>query len=158
MSYRARDIGLVCLNGHDVNNRSTTEPQYNADYCPKCGAKTISECPHCSEPINGEYLDPNISAGRPALFCHACGKPYPWTEKKAEALEEMIAELVGFEAGELEKLKESIPDLICETPKSDIAVFRYRNAIIKAGTIGGKALYDLAASVAGSVIANKLTG
>jgi hypothetical protein len=94
----------------------------------------------------------------PPGHCHACGKPYPWTERRANALAEMIAELDGLDNEDREKLTKSIPDILAETPGSDVAVLRYKKAIAKAGKVAGKTLYDLVINVAGSAIAQKFTG
>jgi len=79
------DIQQVCLNGHQINSSYKRYPEYNKDYCDKCGEKTIYLCPNCNNPIRGYHsIDGVISfAGTPIpKNCEKCGKPFPWTERK----------------------------------------------------------------------------
>ena len=144
------DVGMVCMNGHAVNSMAATAPQHNEKFCSKCGAAAIQECPQCHERIRGYYHYENVFGGSwyvPA-HCHACGKPYPWTQGKAEALGEMIEELDGLSDEEREKLKVSIPDIIADTPKSETAALRFKKAVAKVGQAGGKMLMDVITNVA----------
>jgi hypothetical protein len=38
-----------------INSTARWSPQYNQDYCDKCGEKTITQCPGCNTPIRGMY-------------------------------------------------------------------------------------------------------
>jgi hypothetical protein len=152
------DKALICVNGHLINSGADTDPGKNSAFCPKCGAATVAACSHCNEPIRGDEYDEgrktwhgtpsNIGFRRVPAHCHACGKPYPWIERKAEALGEMIEELDGLSDDEREKLKKSIPDIIADTPKSETAAFRFKRAITKVGQAGGKLLTDFLTNVA----------
>ncbi|MEX0776119.1 MAG: DUF2321 domain-containing protein [Phycisphaeraceae bacterium] len=151
---------VVCGNGHVVSCLATNRPEEKASHCSRCGEATISACPACKSAIRGFYQKttkiPMIPRKwGPPSHCHACGKPYPWTELKTKALAEVIVELEGLDDTERENLTKSIPDILAETPKSDIAVLRYKKAIAKAGKVAGKALYDLVVNVAGSAIAQR---
>ena len=53
---------LVCLNGHLITDHLLSAPQRAAPFCKKCGAETISECPSCTAPIQGNYIVPNVIA------------------------------------------------------------------------------------------------
>jgi len=53
-------------------------------------------------------------------------------------------------------LKESIPDAIAETPKTEIAIARFKKAIIKAGVIGGKLLTDTLSKVAAEIVVKSI--
>lgn len=75
------DIQQVCKNGHQINDSYKKSPQFNSDYCDKCGEKTITECEFCNEPIRGRYTTYGVidlSKTRVPNSCHKCGKPYPW--------------------------------------------------------------------------------
>lgn len=153
---------LVCLNGHLINEDADVNPAKNCKACPKCGADTLSECSACGKSIRGAYWESNgyfieSDCCRLANFCHACGKPYPWTERKQEALKELLNEVIEQEAERL-KLVESIPDIITETPRSDLAVFRFQRALSKLSGYAHKTLRDMIVSTAASVVANKITG
>src|SRR6266699_2211008 len=104
------DVALICLNGHTVNDSSRTSPQFNKKFCDRCGEPTTSECPACKAPIKGDYKAPGfivIGHGEmpPPAYCEACGKGFPWTERKLAAAREVIDELHELSKEEQEKLK-----------------------------------------------------
>jgi hypothetical protein len=68
------------------------------------------------------------------LFATNCGKPYPWTTRRAEALAEAIDELDELQAADRDKLKQSIPDVLRETAKTETAAARFGKAIRGAGS------------------------
>ena len=114
----------------------------------------MSACAKCDVPIRGYFhMDNVIRSGnwRPPRYCHECGAAYPWTERRREALVAAIEELDELSQDERNRLKESIPDVIQETPKTQTAVARFKKAIAKAGTVGGKVLYDVFCKVAAEV-------
>ncbi len=154
------DVALVCLNGHAVNDASQRSPAHNAEYCDICGEKSINACPACKTPIRGEYHVPGVvSIGfvwKPPAYCHACGKAYPWTERKVDALAEAIDEAEQLSPDEKAKLKQSIPDLVVETPKSNTAAAHLKSGIAKAGKTGGKLIYDVAIKVAADVVTKSI--
>jgi hypothetical protein len=153
------DVGLVCLNGHAVNSDSRSSPEHNVKFCKQCGEKTIDACPACGVAIRGSYNVAGILDMHEwpvPKHCHGCGAPYPWTERKKEALLAGIAELDELTEAERDKLKEAIPDVLSETPKTETAVARYKKAIIKAGAIGGKLLNDILTKVAAEVVVKSL--
>jgi len=82
-----RDVQQVCLNGHQITDSVNKYPQDMKEYCPKCGAKTITKCPKCNEPIPGHIYYEGVFRTTTRLYpepvpsyCHKCGSPYPWTE------------------------------------------------------------------------------
>lgn len=160
MSESYYDVALICLNGHSVNSSSRELPQLSADYCNECGEKAINQCTHCNMPIRGYYHSGVIGGyeWEPPAYCHACGQPYPWTQRKTDALAEAIDEAERLTAEEKETLKQSIPDILNQTPKTDAAAARFKRAIAKAGQTGGKLIYDIAVKVATDAVVIKLLG
>ncbi|MBE3037345.1 MAG: DUF2321 domain-containing protein [Chloroflexi bacterium] len=147
MGYYA--VGMACLNGHKIAGNAEGAPEFCGEFCSTCGERTITQCPVCKQNIRGYYQGGGIGYGWTlCAFCHACGKPYPWTVRKAEAIEEMLDELDGLSPEDREKLKKSIPDIIADTPKSETAALRFKKAIAKVGQVGGKMLLDVLTSVA----------
>ena len=152
------DKALICANGHLINSAADGDAGRNAAFCQKCSAAAVAACSHCNEPIRGDEYDEGretwngtpsrIGFRRVPGYCHACGKPYPWTEHKAEALQEMIDELDELSDDEREKLKVSIPDIIADTPKSETAALRFKKAVAKVGQAGGKLLMNVLTKVA----------
>ena len=84
------DVMQVCLNGHQITDNYNRYPEHRKDFCDKCGEKTITRCPKCNEPIRGDYHVEGVLAIKETPvpeFCHKCGAPYPWTERKAKIKE-----------------------------------------------------------------------
>ncbi len=149
------DVALVCLNGHDINPSSQYNPEFNTDFCTECGEPTIDACPECKEPIRGYHQESMGQWTLPKHY-HKCGKPYPWTKRKTEALADAIDELDELSETERGKLKESIPDVIHETTRTTTAIARFKKAIVKGGAIGGKLLTDILSKVAAEIVVKSL--
>ncbi len=152
------DRALICRNGHLINSCAEGDPARNSKFCEKCGEPAVGQCESCGEPIRGEEFEAQegwvdvtrryLGFRRIPQHCHGCGKPYPWTERRAEAIQEVLDELDGLTDEDCEKLKKSIPDIIADTPKSDTAALRFKKAIAKVGQSGGKILVDILTNVA----------
>lgn len=73
----------VCLKGHQITDHYNEWSQFRQDFCNKCGAKTIHECPKCNTPIRGDYVVENFFGGStPVPYnCHKCGAKYPWARR-----------------------------------------------------------------------------
>lgn len=136
---------FICKNGHEI---SSTTYSCNDKFCTKCGSPIISKCPNCNTTIRGcydsqfEYL---VDYDVPA-YCPACGKPYPWTAAAIEATMYMIQES-DIQNTDQEKLIESLPDMIAETPKTQLAAVRYKKAAAVGGFIA-EGLRDFAVNFA----------
>lgn len=116
------DVAQICLNGHVINRTSQRNPEFNKKFCDQCGAETISACPECNAPLQGEYhvagvADLSLHWPPADSFCHNCGKPYPWTQARLEAAEEFADILGDIPEKEREKLKQSLTDLVADTPR-----------------------------------------
>lgn len=123
------DTAQVCLNGHLINACAQTRPQRSEKFCTKCGAETVVACPLCKAAIRGYFHIPRVySPGpkNPPAFCHECGKPYPWTERRIEAARELADESVELDSGEKESLKATFNDLVRDTPKTPLAAQRFQ--------------------------------
>lgn len=151
------DTAQVCLNGHTINNRYHECPEINQDYCDECGQKTIYQCQNCNKEIRGKYNVPDVvvlSTGKPKPpnFCHNCGKPYPWTEKRKQAFLEMADELNELSSEEKEKLKMSLDDLIVETPKTKVAETKFKKILGKLR----KESYEIVKSILTDILSETL--
>ena len=69
------------------------------------------------------------------IFCPDCGKPYPWTEAKLKAAQELADELENLSPEECDLLKKSIDDIVRETPQATVAVSRFKRLVAKAGPV-----------------------
>jgi len=132
------DVSQICINGHTITDTANSSPELMQKFCDKCGESTISACPKCNISIRGEYqVEGMITVGSsipPAPhFCHECGHPYPWTLRKINAAKELGDELDELSAPEREKLKFSLDDLIKDSPKTEVATFRFKKIMSKVG-------------------------
>jgi len=133
----------ICLNGHTITSMIDRHRRTTADFCGKCGAQTIEKCPHCEQPIRGIYTlegKPLSKSYSPPAYCHNCGKPYPWTESALEAMKEIIREDEDLFDDEKERMSQSLPDLLSETPRTDLAIMRVKKFALRATKEVGSAL------------------
>lgn len=132
----------ICLNGHVV---SYTEANF-AKYCTLCGQATISECPHCHEPIHGVYKIEAVSSYSKFIreyYCSNCGKLYPWTQRIIDSAVEALSNDKSLDDETLQILKNAIPDLITETPQTQISIAKYKRYLDKADKIVKDTLYHV---------------
>lgn len=136
------DVALICENGHLINSYHHKYAEDNSSYCSICGAPTICKCRSCSKEIKGHsigefsYLsDYNIPA-----YCEYCGKPFPWTESALTSAQLIIQEEEDLSDLSKNALIDSLPDIIIETPKTNLAVVRIKKALTSAGKFTSDAL------------------
>lgn len=75
------EVMQVCKNGHQITANYNGAPQFRQDRCEKCGAETIYKCQKCGADIKGKYISANVidlSSVDVPLYCHKCGRAYPW--------------------------------------------------------------------------------
>lgn len=139
MSYYT---GFICTNGHAV---STLSYSCSDKYCTKCGSPIVSRCDNCGTIIRGRY-DGNYgfaSNYKVPSYCHSCGNPYPWTSAAIEATIAMLEESeLSFD--DQEKIKSVLPDVITETPRTQLASIRFKKAMAAGGTFVAEGLRDFA--------------
>jgi len=146
----------VCPNGHVVTQTFDATPQHSEQFCTRCGAKTLTACLGCGEPIRGAYQwgTTNLAgepAGdwnyRPPSFCPQCGRPYPWTETSLKAARELADETEELSSDEREQLKRSLDDLVTDTPRTGLAIVRFKKLATKGGQVVAQGLKQILVSV-----------
>jgi len=92
----------------------------------------------------------------PPAFCHACGKPYPWTEAALRAAQDLASELVSLSPEERQVLAGSLSDIIRDTPRTALAATRFKALVAKAGPAAAQAfkkiITEMATDVAKKII------
>lgn len=149
----------ICENGHIITDDIQFASARMSKFCADCGAATITECPSCGEPIRGMYSAPeSYSFGMDGVpsFCHACGAAFPWTKTRLEQAAELAGELEGLSDPEIAQLRESIPELSRDTPKTELATVRYKRIMAKAGGYAAGMLRDVVVSVATDAVKKHL--
>ena len=133
----------ICLNGHVI---SGTKPNVYS-HCSKCGAETISNCPNCNAPIHGQAINKDgyvsYKLKKPDSCCYNCGKPYPWTERIIRASVELLSMDENLDEDTKELLKTLVPDLLFETPMSQVAATRFKINLSKASEFVCNGLHQL---------------
>jgi len=77
-------VARICLKGHLITVSLKNFPDAE-NFCKKCGAKGIDNCINCNAEIEG--VSSYFFGYTIPLFCHSCGKPYPWADKMTEVTE-----------------------------------------------------------------------
>lgn len=156
------ETGQACLNGHAITGYASSSPERSQAHCSQCGAPTIVACPNCSAPLHGEYMVPGVFiaglAWTPDDYCYSCGQPYPWQAAAEEATAEMARELFFLAPEDRELLAKSIPDLLRETPRTNLAISRVKRLLARTGEESGKQFLAALKDVAVAVVTKELFG
>lgn len=124
----------ICKNGHVLDKFDANKQKF----CSTCGSDVISACPQCNNSIRGlmklNYAYVGVRDYPRPDYCHTCGKPYPWTELAIKNASLLIQE--EFDLPEQLKFSviESLPDIITETPGTNVAVVRVKKFLMSAGS------------------------
>jgi hypothetical protein len=127
------DVAQICLNGHVVNPHFHDAPSYNAQRCRDCGSETINCCVECKKPIRGARTRAFAMNWRAPRFCENCGKPYPWTNTALEAAREVAEETSNLTDAEKSELKNSLDDIVRDSPRTTVAISKFKRLAVKAG-------------------------
>lgn len=146
----------ICENGHVMSSTQANSQKF----CSKCGAPTISECPNCHTLLRGTYeVEGVITIGvkyQKEYYCHHCGKPYPWTQKTIDSAVEILSLDQDLNDDQREVLKNAIPDLLVETPKTSVSIARYKLFLQKAPELISNALYQVFVDVLSEAVRKSL--
>ena len=157
------DVAQVCLNGHIITRNAESAPEFRRRFCPKCGEPTITKCPHCQSPIPGEYhVEGVVVVTRhtppPPKFCHACGAPYPWTERKIKAAKALADEMENLSPSEKKTLKQSLDELYRDTPEAEVAAVRFKRIMAKVGKESYIAMKEIMIGIVSEAVRKSLFG
>jgi hypothetical protein len=127
-------IAQICVNGHVVSANLKSIKTKEGKYCEECGKQTITNCQVCKNPIQGWSYNPNVIMAvsfTPPNFCLSCGKAFPWMESKINAVQELIDLENSLTDDDKIMMKSSIDDVISETPKTSVAVVKFKIGVKK---------------------------
>ena len=144
-------MAQVCINGHSTNAYADSRPQHNQQFCDQCGAATITACQHCNIPIRGKYMARgglSIAGYTPPNFCNNCGQGYPWTESRLQAAEQLADMIEKFTDEDKQQLKESIRNIIRDTPQTLISAVKFQTLMAKAGPVMKAAVWETISEMA----------
>jgi hypothetical protein len=89
-------------------------------------------------------------------FCHECGKPYPWTERKMDEVYKLIDKNKKLNSSEKEVLKKLIWEIVIESPKKDLAIEEAKRPLQKMGDEAVKLLKSLLIDLLSEVVKRQL--
>lgn len=134
----------ICLNGHMMTD--SAERGFGSKFCTQCGEGTITTCENCKSNIKGEYHVDGvfcIGGSTPVKpYCDACGKAYPWTQRKLDGVAELAEAMEELTTYERQTLSELMPHLIEETPRTQAAGFKVTAIVAKLASPAKKVMQD----------------
>ena len=130
------ETAQICKNGHVIDAVNELSDLAKS-FCPKCGQGIIIKCEQCDSPIQGRiHIDSVISSRRlersPA-YCYNCGKPFPWTVSNLASINELLDLDDKLSDKEKDVIRDCVPDLLAETPKTQVAVVKSKILMKKMG-------------------------
>jgi hypothetical protein len=145
------DDAEVCLNGHVINPTVRASPELNRNYCPDCGARTITNCSNCGTAIRGDYHSSVVVAigfpYDPPAYCGECGSAFPWVEARLAAARELAKDLEELSEQERQELAASLDDLVRDVPMTQVSAGRFKRLVAKAGAGAADAFRDVLVDV-----------
>lgn len=151
----------VCMNGHVINSMADEYPESNAPYCDQCGEKTITACPDCNAKIKGHYNVPGVvsfAGYQKPGFCDSCGKQYPWTQRTQEAIYELIEFSDKLSDTEKADFKDSVNNLLVQSPKTNTAVVKFKTYAQKTGKEIAGGIKDIIVDVVSETVKKAIWG
>ena len=151
MFPKGYQVAQVCINGHVVTDTIKSLDDVKGEFCETCGKRTITACQKCKEFIKGQFYNPDfvfIGTLDPPSFCFSCGNPFPWTESKIRALKELIDFENNLNEDEKKTMKENIDDIISETPRTNVAVVKFKVGLGKVGLEVAKEIRKIIVDIA----------
>jgi hypothetical protein len=155
------DNAQICSNGHIVNSSARSYPERNSNFCPNCGAASLTTCSNCNAPIRGQYLPDGLALVgpyHPPSYCPNCGKAYPWTDSKIEALKELIELDDKNTDAEKAALAADLPDLVRDTARTQVAATRFQKFLVKAASGTASAIRDIVVDIASEAAKKTIFG
>lgn len=139
---------LICENGHIFKSDLKDLENEEFEFCTECSAKLISSCLKCNKDIPGkeyeilqtrntkfcgnssEFEIETLGDFIKPAYCPYCGEEFPWTKELLVAGTEILDKL-SIAQRQIENLKETFPDLLVRTPKSELVALKYNEALSK---------------------------
>jgi hypothetical protein len=149
----------TCLNGHVVSNEAEYEPVQ--EYCHKCGAKVIANCPKCDGLLRGQHKYRSVKPDpKPDAYCVHCGAPLPWTESHVAAVRDIASEIDSLNDTDRKTLGEILPDLVARetTPRTELGIVKMKTLLKKGGATFYEASNKLLVDVLSEAVKKSLFG
>lgn len=130
-------IAEACPNGHVSTNSADANPEFREKFCSKCGEETSTKCSHCNTGIRGEYYVEGVidfgSQYKPPAFCHNCGNPFEWTQRRISSAVELVQECEELSDNDLVQFENDLKALTKDSPQVQVASMRFKKNMNKLG-------------------------
>ena len=104
------------------------------NFVPKCGKETIIQCDSCEAPLRGKLIGSmKFRNSPPKPYCYDCGKPYPWTREAIKVAQDLAKENTELDEKDRRILSESIPEILNDSPRTKLAISRFKKIMTKVG-------------------------
>lgn len=143
-------VAQVCPNGHSPTSSADEYHELREAFCSKCGEATFTACPSCNVPVRGHYYVAGFLSTRPyepPAYCHSCGKPFPWTERKVAAAVELVEVGGDLSSEEVAQFRSDLTELTRDSPKTQVASLRFKKVMTKVGTGIASGVRDIVVDV-----------
>lgn len=144
-------VAQICPNGHVATQAADQNPELREAFCSRCGEATIMSCPKCNAPIRGNYeVEGVFGLGddyEPPAFCHNCGSPLPWTDRKIAAAVELIEVSADLSSEEVHQFRSDLTELTKDSPKTQVASLRFRKMMAKVGNSVASGVRDIVVDI-----------
>lgn len=141
-------VPRYCESGHYLGDVDARQAANAPPGCGECGVAALAACPACGEHFASKLGEGGVYdlSGRDTLpdnYCIHCREPFPWTVAALEALEELAGELENLKPGQADLLVRSLPDLLAQTPRTEVAVVRLKKILATAAGDARAAIVSL---------------
>jgi hypothetical protein len=83
----------------------------------------------------------------PPLFCHNCGTPFPWTQRKIDAAVELTEVTTNLSGDEVKQFRSDLEELTKNTPKMQVSAYRFKETMKKVGSATASGVRDIVVDV-----------
>lgn len=151
------DEAWICENGHTINSCIHEMPEKNTEFCEKCGAKTVKTCPSCEKPIRGfDWESSGLSSYKVPSYCIHCGSPFPWTQSKIQAAEELIRLNEDLNDPEKEDFVGAVQEIGKDSPQAKVGAEKIKKYARKIGQEAYSVIKDIISDIASETIKKQL--
>jgi hypothetical protein len=153
-------VAEICENGHVITSNVATGK--HEQFCSSCGKPTLGACRACETPIRGHFFGGrSLSAPEPyraPSYCYKCGGPFPWTEARLKAANDLADEQDDLSLEDRDRLKEAIAELGHDSPGVEAVAVRAKKLLKKASGVGAEALRKIVVDFASETAKKILLG
>ena len=173
------ETAQICENGHIITIRYNSEPYSRKDFCPECGAKTFTKCPHCHKPLQGSLVQKELvitqirgyfddyqkdndvyedvyydDKFKFPNYCYNCGEPFPWTKTLFKETSEIVDLMNELSDEQKEDLKKYIRSIVLNRDNPKLSAIKLSEAL---KFVSKELVQALASTLSGKIVSSLAT-